>query len=200
LCTDDRIELDTGKCLFCRACEKICPNNSIRFTPDFRLSAAQRNHLIINTASGTIQPAFNARAKDLYGRSFSLRVVSSGGCNACEADTNVLNTIAWDLGRFGIHFSASPRHADGLIVIGPSPGNMHSALSKTYEAVAFPKFVIAIGACAISGGLYAGLPEACDGTDPIIPVDLHIPGCPPHPITILEGMLRFLGRIPENQL
>jgi Ni,Fe-hydrogenase III small subunit len=133
--------------------------------------------------------------KSLFGRSLKLRVVSAGGCNACESDTNVLNTLAWDLGRFGIQFVASPRHADGLLVIGTVTPNMRLALKKTYDAVAQPKIVIAVGACAISGGIYKGVPDENNGAEPIVPVDLHIPGCPPHPAAILDGLLRLLGRI-----
>jgi Ni,Fe-hydrogenase III small subunit len=96
-------------------------------------------------------------------RNLKLRVVSAGGCNACEADTNVLTTIGWDIGRFGIQYVASPRHADGLLITGPVTANMRLALRKTYDAVPSPKIVIAVGACAISGGPYRGLPDAADG-------------------------------------
>jgi Ni,Fe-hydrogenase III small subunit len=135
----------------------------------------------------------------LFGRSLKLRVVSAGGCNGCEADVNVLGTIAFDLGRFGIQFVASPRHADGLLITGPVTENMRFALQKTYEAVPSPKIVIAVGACAISGGPYVGHPEVHNGADDIVPVDLYIPGCPPHPYTILEGLIGFLGRATSRE-
>ena len=131
----------------------------------------------------------------LFGRSLKLREVSAGGCNACEADVNVLGTIGWDLGRFGISMVASPRHADGILVTGPVSRNMELALRKTYDAVAEPKIVIAVGSCAISGGPFAGHEEVVGGISDLLPVDLHVPGCPPHPLTTLDGLLRLLGRI-----
>jgi Ni,Fe-hydrogenase III small subunit len=134
----------------------------------------------------------------LFRRSLKLRQVSAGGCNACEADTNVLTTLTFDLSRFGIQFVASPRHADGLLITGPVTANMRLALEKTYAAVPSPKIVIAVGACAISGGLFADHPEVHKGAADVVPVDLFIPGCPPNPWTILDGLLRLLGiKTPE---
>jgi Ni,Fe-hydrogenase III small subunit len=131
----------------------------------------------------------------LFGRSLKLREVSAAGCNACEADSNVLTTIGWDMGRFGIQFVASPRHADGLWVTGPVTQNMRAATLATWEAIPAPKIVVACGACAIAGGPFAGSAENCGGIDGLLPVDLYIPGCPPHPLTILDGLLRLLGKI-----
>ena len=192
-----RLCLDTGLCIFCRACEPACPRGAIRFGRDHRLAAARREHLVVDDASEKIPAAFNAKVQELFGRSLKLRQVSAGGCNACEADTNVLNTLVWDLGRFGIQFVAGPRHADGLLITGPVTENMRNALLKTYEAVPAPKIVIAVGACAISGGPYVGHPEQHNGAASVLPVDLFVPGCPPHPLTILDGLLRFLGRGKE---
>jgi Ni,Fe-hydrogenase III small subunit len=131
----------------------------------------------------------------VFGRSLKLRQVSAGGDNAAEADLNVLGTVVFDMGRFGIQFVASPRHADGIVITGPVSENMKQALIMTYEAVPKPKIVIAVGASAISGGIFRGHPEVHDGVEGIVPIDLYIPGDPPHPLTILDGLLRLLGRL-----
>jgi Ni,Fe-hydrogenase III small subunit/NAD-dependent dihydropyrimidine dehydrogenase PreA subunit len=190
------LRLDLGACLFCRGCAGACPYGAISFGREYRLAAARREDLVLESdAAGPPSAEQPPGTRRLFGRSFRLRQVSAGGCNACEADVNVLSTIGWDLGRFGVQFVASPRHADGLLVTGPVTVNMRLALEKTWRAVPEPRVVIALGACAISGGPYRGHPEAHDGAASTVPVDLFIPGCPPHPLTILEGLLRFLGRI-----
>ena len=129
------------------------------------------------------------------GRSLSIRMIDPGSCNGCEMEINALGNPFYDLERFGLKFVASPRHADGLLITGPVTQNMKLALEKTYAAVPSPKIVIAIGTCAISGGIYCDHPEQCNGAESILPVDLFIPGCPPHPLTIFDGLLRFLGRL-----
>lgn len=192
--------IDLGKCLFCGECETRSGPWRIRFTDDPRLATRTRAGLVAGPGQpGELAAALDARLKRLFGRSLKLRQVSAGGCNACEADSNVLTTIGWDLGRFGIQFVASPRHADGLLITGPVTENMRLALRKTWEAVPEPRLVIAVGACAISGGPYAGHPEAHNGCDGLVPVDLYVPGCPPHPLTILDGLLRLLGRLEKGR-
>jgi Ni,Fe-hydrogenase III small subunit/ferredoxin len=195
----DRLRLDLGRCLFCPECAAVCAVNNLRFTNDYRMATRRREDLLVETLSFRLAEPLTGRLQRLLGRSLRLRQVSAGGCNACEADTNVLGTIGWDLGRFGIQFVASPRHADGLLITGPVPENMRLALLKTYEAVPAPKLVIAVGACAISGGPYAGHEEVHDGAATLVPIDLYIPGCPPHPLTILDGLLRLIGSKFINQ-
>jgi Ni,Fe-hydrogenase III small subunit/formate hydrogenlyase subunit 6/NADH:ubiquinone oxidoreductase subunit I len=191
------LRIDLGKCLFCGDCETACPQGAIRFTGDHRLAARKREDLVLGTGEWKRAAALDAKMQSLFGRSLRLRQVSAGGCNACEADTNVLGTVVFDLSRFGIQFVASPRHADGLLITGPVTENMALALKKTYDALSEPRIVIAVGACAISGGPYADHAEVHNGAASIVPVDLHIPGCPPHPFTILDGLLRLLGRLPR---
>ena len=142
--------MDLGRCLFCSECVQACPAGAIAFTPDYRLASRTREGLIVDGKAFQLAEALDAKARRLFGRSLHLRQVSAGGCNACEADINVLSTVVFDLGRFGIQIVASPRHADGLIVTGPVTENMRLALQKTYEATPSPKIVIAVGACAIS--------------------------------------------------
>jgi Ni,Fe-hydrogenase III small subunit/ferredoxin len=192
--------IDLGKCLFCTDCINCCPRKAVSISDDYRLAVCSRQDLYTKDKQQSLALAeeMGAELKKLYGRSLKLRQVSAGGCNACEADTNVLNTLAWDLGRFGIQFVASPRHADGLLITGPVTQNMHLALKKTYEAVPDPKIVIVVGACAISGGPYIDHKQVHNGAEAVVPVDLYIPGCPPHPLTILDGLLRFIGRVGGN--
>ncbi len=175
----------------------VCPSQAIRFTEEFRLAVRKKEDLILGEREMVLKLAkqLDRKMKSLFGRSLRLRQVSAGGCNACEADTNVLGTIGWDLGRFGIQFVASPRHADGLLITGPVTKNMELALKKTWDAIPDPKIAIAVGSCALSGGPFIGHKEQNNGADSILPIDLYIPGCPPHPFTILDGLLRLLGKI-----
>src|SRR5439155_12616886 len=177
---------------------EACPTHAIQQTGDHRLAGRRREDLLLGKPGEEqvrLAAALEERLRRLFGRSLRLRQVSAGGCNACEADTNVLGTIGWDLGRFGVQFVASPRHAEGLLITGPVTQNMRDALAATYAAVPPPKLVIAASACAIAGGPFVDHPQVANGAESVVPVDLFIPGCPPHPLTILDGLLRLLGRV-----
>jgi len=133
-------------------------------------------------------------ARRSLGRSLSIREVDAGSCNGCELEIHALNNAFYDLERFGIRFVASPRHADVLLVTGPVTENMREALQRAYEATPDPKWVVAVGDCAFDGGLFGGSYAVVGGVSKVVPVDLHIRGCPPTPMQLLEGLLALLER------
>jgi Ni,Fe-hydrogenase III small subunit len=138
--------------------------------------------------------ALGNAARRRLGRSLSIREVDAGSCNGCELEIHALNNAYYDVERFGLRFVASPRHADVLMVTGPVTKNMREALERTYHAVPNPKWVVAIGDCGRDGGCFAGSYAVVGGVAEVIPVDLHIPGCPPTPMAMLQGLLALLER------
>jgi Ni,Fe-hydrogenase III small subunit/ferredoxin-like protein FixX len=187
----DRRLIDLGRCVFCGTCERLSQGRFVSFSRDFGLSVTAKEQLLTNGEQPFLAEYSKTHFQKLFGRSLQLRQVSAAGCNACEADLNVLATPFFDLARFGINFVASPRHADGIVVTGPISRNMKAALLSTYEATPAPKVVIAVGSCALSGGPFRGSPDVAEGLDSLLPVDLFIPGCPPHPLTNLHALLNF---------
>ena len=196
LCPQDAIDcgkrtIDLGRCTFCGQCETVADGAFVQFSQNFEMGTATREDLITDGSLPVLAEHARKHFKKLFGRSLQLRQVSAAGCNSCEADTNVLNTPFFDLSRFGIDFVASPRHADGIHVTGPISRNMRQALLDTYEAVPSPKVVIASGCCSISGGPFYGSTEIVGDLNSLVPVDLYIPGCPPHPLTTLHALLSY---------
>jgi Ni,Fe-hydrogenase III small subunit/ferredoxin len=190
------LKIDLGRCLFCAECTEACPEKAIDFTAGhFEQSFRKREDLIVDGTEAKLAGALDERMRSLFGRSLRLRHVAAGDCSGCAAELTALSNVVFDLGRFGVQFVASPRHADGLVITGPVTANMREALRLAWEATPAPKLVIAVGACAISGGPFRDLPAQSNGVPPEIPVDLYIAGCPPHPLTLLDGLLRLLGRI-----
>jgi Ni,Fe-hydrogenase III small subunit/NAD-dependent dihydropyrimidine dehydrogenase PreA subunit len=188
------VRMDLGRCIFCGECAIACPSAKITFTSEHRMASDRREGLVISEAEpGPPATAVAGALAKVFGRSLKLRSVSSGGCNGCELELNALSNVNFDVGRYGIDFVASPRHADGLVISGPLTRNMREALELAWTAMPEPRFVIAFGACAISGGPYA---ESAvlerDFLARFGPV-LHVPGCPPHPLTFINGILDLLG-------
>jgi Ni,Fe-hydrogenase III small subunit len=145
-------------------------------------------------ALAELAASVNRAARARLGRSLSIREVDAGSCNGCELEIHALNNAFYDLERFGLRFVASPRHADVLMVTGPVTKNMREALERTYHAVPNPKWVIGVGDCARDGGCFAGSYAVVGGVSEVVPVDLHIPGCPPTPTAMLKGLLALLER------
>jgi Ni,Fe-hydrogenase III small subunit/NAD-dependent dihydropyrimidine dehydrogenase PreA subunit len=193
------LTLDLGACIFCGDCARACPSGAVHFTPEYRLASTNRTRLILESeqsATDYQKTAITVRReiRSHFGRSIKLRQVSAGGCSGCELELAASNNVNFDMGRFGIDFVASPRHADGLVITGPVTANMAPALRDTWESMSDPRIVIAVGACAISGGLFASSDVTERDFFKDVPVGLFVPGCPPHPLTIIHAILDFLGR------
>jgi Ni,Fe-hydrogenase III small subunit len=195
---DGTARLDVGACLFAPEEAEACPHGAVRFTGEFAMGARARDDLVSETGEVRLARQLDVATRRLFGRSLRLRSVAAGSCNGCEAELVALGNVVFDMARFGVQFVASPRHADGIVVTGAVSRNMHQALLKTYEATPAPKLVIAVGACAINGGPFRGSPEVLDGTPAELRVDLWVPGCPPHPLTMLDGLVRLLGRLEDR--
>ena len=216
------VSIDYGDCIFCGECEAACPG-AIRLTKEFQLAVTDKSQLVTRALfrggtggeytfgeilAGTpghagpveeIGSALRKKAERIFGRSLHIREVDAGSCNGCEVEINSLNNPVYDIQRFGVHFVASPRHADMLLVTGPVTRNMEPALRQTYEATPDPKLVVAVGACAIGGGVFGTSCTSSGGVDTIVPVDVYIPGCPPRPEALLHGILLAMDRYPLKE-
>ncbi|MGB2713269.1 MAG: NADH-quinone oxidoreductase subunit NuoB [Vicinamibacterales bacterium] len=210
------LTLSYAACIQCRACVTGCPEEAVDVSTDVNVAAYSREQLAttatfdIDAATGRevfrqveVQPGptlsqsadrLRARIQGQLGRSLHVRQVDAGSCNACELEIAATTNPIYDMERFGIHLVASPRHADVLLVTGPVTRNMEIALRRTYEAAPEPRIVVAVGACGCSGGLFGeGTYASIGGVDRVVPVDVYIPGCPPRPQAILNGLLVAMG-------
>jgi Ni,Fe-hydrogenase III small subunit/NAD-dependent dihydropyrimidine dehydrogenase PreA subunit len=191
----DPLQIDLGLCVFCPLCEETCPEKIIHFSGDYMLSASSREQLIVSTNTKMISPELaSEKIRSYFGQSLKLRQISAGGCNGCELELNALSNVNFDMGRYGIEFVASPRHADGVVITGPITKNMARAIEICYEAIPSPKIVILFGACAISGGIFQKSKEIQRKFLEENKIDLYIPSCPPHPLTFINGLLDWLNK------
>lgn len=195
------LSIDLGKCTLCGACQNVCKaecnSDAIKFSNFYKLSASKRENLVITegmSAEEFEKTAIDVRKEitSVFSNSLKLRQVSAGGCNGCEMELNACSNCNFDMGRFGIDFVASPRHADGIVITGPVTKNMAYALEDCYKSVPAPKLVIVCGACAISGGIFQDSTEIEREFFEKYPVDLYIPGCPVHPLTFINGVLGLI--------
>ena len=189
-------ELDLGACLFSPEEASEPDGCQMRYSQDYRMATSTREGLLTATGEVELAHALGQQMQRILGRSLRLRSVVAGSCGGCELEMVALSNVVFDMARFGVQFVASPRHADGIVITGVVNSNMIEALERAYAAVPDPKIVIAVGACPASGGPFRGS-SAIVGIPPSIHVDLWIPGCPPHPLTILDGLLRLVGRIDK---
>lgn len=187
------LSIDMGKCTFCGACQKC----GVKFTNGYKLTSSHRNKLVITTEityEEYIKSAVVIKKEitNVFGHSLKLRQVSAGGCNGCEMELNACSNVNFDMGRFGIDFVASPRHADGIVITGPITENMAYSLEDCYKSIPDPKIVILCGACAISGGIFQNSKTINREFLEKYPIDLYIPGCPVHPLTFINGILSYI--------
>jgi Ni,Fe-hydrogenase III small subunit/NAD-dependent dihydropyrimidine dehydrogenase PreA subunit len=192
--TAEPVRLDLARCVFCNECALACPEEKIVFTPEPRMSGARPEDLIVTAERPAPTPVATSEAlRKVFGRSLKLRQVSAGGCNGCELELNALANVNFDLQRYGIEWVASPRHADGLVLTGPVSRHMAEAVQLAWDAMPSPRFLVAFGACALSGGLYADSSELDRSFLDRFAPSLLVPGCPPHPLTFVQGILDLLG-------
>lgn len=191
-----RLEVDYGRCIACQLCVEACPDQAVTASHDWAFGVRERGDLLLSERM-QVRPEPQP-ADPAFRRSLHIRHVDAGSCNGCESELQALNNPFYNLHRLGIFFTPSPRFADLLLVTGPVTKAMHEPLLKAYDAMPEPRFVMAMGTCAISGALVGGGYAAGNGLEEILPVDLYLPGSPPNPAAIIEALLMFLGRAPQR--
>lgn len=194
-----RIEVDYGRCVVCQLCVEACPSGAVTASFDWAFGTRQRSELILSSNdASSVENDTRFKARDGFRRSLHIRHVDAGSCNGCESELQALNNPFYNLHRLGIFFTPSPRFADLLLVTGPVTYAMREPLREAYGAMPEPRWVMAVGSCAVSGGLSGGGYACGNGLDGILPVDLYLPGCPPNPAALMEGLLMFLDRVPQR--
>ena len=197
--TRNPVRIDLGKCTFCAECSRVFPEK-ISFTTDYKMSTNERSGLIISEGSGSgihLNPdVVRKDIRRLFGSSLKLRQVSAAGDNSTELELNACGNVNFDMGRYGIEFVASPRHADGIVITGPVSVNMAEPLQITYDATPSPKIIILAGTDAISGGIFADSPAIDRTFLEKNHIDLYVPGNPVHPLTFINGVMDLLGIVP----
>jgi Ni,Fe-hydrogenase III small subunit/ferredoxin len=191
------LNVDYGRCVVCQLCTEACPTGAMTTSSDWAFGVRTRDDLIWK-ADGATAPAAGAQTRRAFRRSLHIRHVDAGSCNGCESELQALNNPFYNLHRLGIFFTASPRFADLLLVTGPVTNAMLGPLRATYQAMAEPRWVLAVGTCAVSGGIAEGGYSCGHGLDGVIPVDVYLPGCPPNPAAIIQALLMFLDRQPQR--
>jgi formate hydrogenlyase subunit 7 len=189
-----RVSLDLGACIACGLCVDICPTGTIVNNTSTKTSTSDRDSLVLSTDGALAVPKL-VRPPAAFKKSIAARVVSTG-CSACDLEIGAAGNPIFDMERFGVHIVASPRFADVLLVTGPVPKSMREPLLRCYEAMAEPRLVVAVGTCAISGGVHKNGSEEANGVAAVLPVNVFIPGCPPHPWSIIHGIQTVMGRSP----
>jgi Ni,Fe-hydrogenase III small subunit/Pyruvate/2-oxoacid:ferredoxin oxidoreductase delta subunit len=196
----DQIELDYGRCVTCQLCVEACPTDALTASGDWAFAVRSRNDLDTGTLAKDDTIATSAGRPDTRGfkRSLHIRHVDAGSCNGCESELQALNNPFYNLHKLGIFFTPSPRFADVLLVTGPVTYAMREPLLRTYTAMPDPKWVVAVGTCAVSGGIAEGGYACGNGLEGLLPVDIYLPGCPPNPAAIIEALLLLLDRAPQR--
>lgn len=199
------LSIDHGKCISCGKCNVIS-STLIKIKNSFAVASKNRAELVesfdVQASKRSYEEMGNElkeKIHKLFGRSLAIREVDAGSCNGCEVEITALNNPIYDIERFGIHFVASPRHADLLLVTGPASRNMEIALKRTYDSTPHPKLVVAVGACACSGGIFGDTYATTGGIDKIVPVDIYIPGCPPRPQALIYGLLLAINKKMDSK-
>ncbi len=194
-----RLSVDYGRCIVCQLCVEACPTGAFAASSDWAFGARHREDLVwsraVASADGT---ALAGEIRRVFGRSLHIRHVDAGSCNGCESELQALGNPLYNLHRLGIFFTPSPRFADLLLVTGPVTYALREPLEAAYAAMPEPRFVMAVGTCAVSGGSNGGGYSCANGLEGLLPVDLYLPGCPPNPAAIIHALLMLVGRMPQR--